>query len=188
MSKIHCVPHEMGISFTYDEVQYVYNADGFWHVGEEGGVQSLEESDVPLIVSELAGHWQSFSLRVRVDDRGVRLVERRGLWSGALFWMGGTARDRPSPYVGICAGLRSKRLWPLSCRRFSFRWRDRGGQAPAPTVKPIHCRSRSPDLDPFGIRRSRTTVTGARVRSRGTGPRATGTSRPEVSPTERIEI
>ena len=36
------------------------------------------------------------------------------------------------------------------------------------------CKSRSPDLDPFGSRRSRTTVTGARGRSRGTGPRATG--------------
>ncbi len=35
MSKVHCVPHETGISFTYDGVQYVYNADGFWHVGEE---------------------------------------------------------------------------------------------------------------------------------------------------------
>ena len=55
MSKIHCVPHETGISFTYNGVQYVYNADGFWYVGEEG-VQSLEESDVPLIVSELAEH------------------------------------------------------------------------------------------------------------------------------------
>ena len=52
MSKIRCVPHETGISFTYDGVQYVYNADGFWYVGEEG-VQSLEESDVPLLVSEL---------------------------------------------------------------------------------------------------------------------------------------
>ena len=56
MSKIHCVPHETGISFLYDGVQSVYNADGFWKpVGEEG-VQSLEESDVPLIVSELAEH------------------------------------------------------------------------------------------------------------------------------------
>ena len=55
MSKIHCVPHETGISCTYDGVQSVYNADGFWYVGEEG-VQSLEESDVPLLGSELAGH------------------------------------------------------------------------------------------------------------------------------------
>ncbi len=55
MSKIHCVPHETGITFTYDGVQYVYTAAGFWHVGEEG-VQALDESDVPLIISELAGH------------------------------------------------------------------------------------------------------------------------------------
>ena len=55
MSKIKCVPHETGISFTYDEVQYVYTADGFFHVGE-GGLQSLDESDVPLIISELAEH------------------------------------------------------------------------------------------------------------------------------------
>ena len=56
MSKIKCVPHEMGISFTYNGVQYVYNADGFWHIDEEGGVQSLDESEVPLVVSELAEH------------------------------------------------------------------------------------------------------------------------------------
>ena len=56
MSKVHCIPHETGISFLYDGVYYVYNADGFWHIDEEGGVQSLDESDVPLIVSELAGH------------------------------------------------------------------------------------------------------------------------------------
>ena len=55
MSKVHCVPHETGISFTYDGVQYVYNAEGFWHVGE-GGVQALEESDVPILVSEMAEH------------------------------------------------------------------------------------------------------------------------------------
>ncbi len=35
------------------------------------------------------------------------------------------------------------------------------------------CRARAPALDPFGSRRSRTTVSGARERSRGTGPRAT---------------
>ena len=40
------------------------------------------------------------------------------------------------------------------------------------------CRSRSPDLDPFGIRRSRTTVTGARGRSRGPGTRATAPKKP----------
>ena len=67
MSKIHCVPHETGISFTYDGVQYVYTAEGFFHVGE-GGLQSLDERDVPLLVSELAGHWKTFSLRVRVDN------------------------------------------------------------------------------------------------------------------------
>ena len=55
MSKIKCVSHEMGISFTYDGVQYVYTADGFFHVGE-GGVQALDEGDVPLLVSELAEH------------------------------------------------------------------------------------------------------------------------------------
>ena len=56
MSKVHCVPHETGISFTYDGVYYVYNAEGFWHFGEEGGLQPLDESDVPLLVSELAEH------------------------------------------------------------------------------------------------------------------------------------
>ena len=56
MGKLHCVPHETGISFTYDRVQYVYNARGFWHAGEEGTVTSLEESDVPFIISELAEH------------------------------------------------------------------------------------------------------------------------------------
>lgn len=39
-----------------DRVQYVYNARGFWHAGEEGTVTSLEESDVPFIISELAEH------------------------------------------------------------------------------------------------------------------------------------
>ena len=67
MSKIKCVPHETGISFTYDGVQSVYTADGFFHVGE-GGLRPLEESDVPLLVSELAEHWKTFSLRVRVDN------------------------------------------------------------------------------------------------------------------------
>ena len=52
MSQVHCVPHETGITFTYDGVQYVYTAEGFFHVGEEG-LQSLDESDVPLLVSEL---------------------------------------------------------------------------------------------------------------------------------------
>ena len=55
MSKISCEPHQMGISFTYDGVRYVYNAEGFRLVGE-AGVQSVEESDVPLIVCELSEH------------------------------------------------------------------------------------------------------------------------------------
>ena len=68
MNKIHCVPHETGISFTYDGVQYVYNADGFWYVGE-GGVQALEESDVPLVVCELV----EYSIGI-TGDRPPRYV------------------------------------------------------------------------------------------------------------------
>ena len=56
MSKIHCIPHETGINFLYDGVHYVYNTDGFWHVEDKGGLQSLDERDVPLIVCELAEH------------------------------------------------------------------------------------------------------------------------------------
>ena len=93
------------------------------------------------------------SLRVRVDDRGVRLVERGGLWGGALFWMGGTARDRPPPYVGICAGLSSKRPWPLGLRTFlvSFgRSRGTGPRATSPKKPSSHRRARacpSPCID-----------------------------------------
>ena len=54
------------------------------------------------------------------------------------------------------------------CVRFSCRSGDRGGQAPA-----LRARKDSPRYAPFGSRRSRTTVSGARGRSRGTGPRAT---------------
>ena len=45
----------------------------------------------------------------------------------------------------------------------------RGGQAPARRAKEGVLLA----MRPFGIRRSRTTVSGARERSRGTGPRAT---------------
>ena len=101
-------------------VQYVYNADGFWHVGEEG-VQSLEESDVPLLVSELAGHWQSFSLRVRVDDRGVRLVERGG-FCGVERYSGWAARRGTGPrptleYVQVLAA-NVRGLWAADVFRF----------------------------------------------------------------------
>ena len=67
MNKIHCEPHQTGINFTYDGVRYTYDAHGFWLVSEEG-VQSLDEPDVPLIISELAEHWRMFSFRMRVND------------------------------------------------------------------------------------------------------------------------
>ena len=115
MSKVHCIPHETGISFTYDGVQYVYNADGFWHFGEEGGLQSLDESDVPLIVSELAEH----SIGITGDRPRA------------------TALKNPPPTVGrgpvprhasiVTANVRGL----LSCGRFSFCLRDRGGLSPA---------------------------------------------------------
>ena len=136
MSKIRCVPHETGISFTYDGVQYVYTAEGFWHVGEEG-VQALDESDVPLLVSELG-----LVIGSQSSGSGGRSWGSFGwaalfLWGGALFWMGGTARDRPPPYVGICAGLSSKRPWPLGLRTFlvSFgRSRGTGPRATSPKI------------------------------------------------------
>ena len=51
----------------------------------------------------------------------------------------------------------------------------RGRSLLLPCPAPL-CRSRSPDLDPFAIRRSRTTEAclARPRRSRGTGPRATG--------------
>ena len=64
-----------------------------------------------------------------------------------------------------------RRAWALACHtrlREGFPRRAIGYACAHPL-----CRSRAPALDPFGIRRSRTTVSGARERSRGTGPRAT---------------
>ena len=145
MSKVHCVPHETGITFTYDGVQYVYTADGFFHVGE-GGLQSLDESDVPLLVSELAGHWKTFSLRVRLDDLvgwlsycdvceeeyrvfvhagldygGVRLIERHCFcgtesYSGWAAWRGTGPRPTLEYVQVLAANVRG--FWAADVFRF----------------------------------------------------------------------
>ena len=94
---------------------------------------------------------------------------------------------RPSPFH------RSARACPSPCLdregigvRFSRGSCASGGQAPALRLVRRHapplCRARVPALDPFGSRRSRTTVSGARERSRGTGPRATVGEAVSVSP------
>ena len=117
----------------------------------------------------------------------------------------GMARDRPSPYgnpgrffhrsAGACPPrvLACPRAWrgtgprPTVTRDVFFHRsagacppRSRHGghppSGPRPTVRrgPL-CRSRSPDLDPFGSRRSRTMVFYRIWAWRGTGPRPTVT-------------
>ena len=106
----------------------------------------MDESDVPLIVSELAGHWQSFNLRVRVDNlvgwlnycdvceeeyrvfvhaglnyRGVRLVER-GCFCGVERYSGWAARRGTGPrptleYVQVLAA-NVRGLWAADVFRF----------------------------------------------------------------------
>ena len=87
----------------------------------------------------------------------------------------GLARDRPSPY-----GERWRFFFvvrgpvPRECPRSRTMARDR----PSPYGKtwgPL-CRARSPDLDPFGIRRSRTTE--------GNGDRSAGACPPRSWPGE----
>ena len=98
---------------------------------------------------------------------------KRGFFTGVI------AEDRP-PRYGLQGRLRfsvgrgpvprhaSVEETALVGVRFSRRSNDRGGQAPA-----LRAREGFARYAPFGIRRSRTTVTGVRERSRGTGPRAT---------------
>ena len=87
---------------------------------------------------------------------------KKRLWLAFGFRAGrAIAGDRPPPYG-----------WG-GCLRFTV------GRGPVPRHAIGHasvhnvCRSRAPALDPFGSGCSRTTVTEARERSRGTGPRAT---------------
>ena len=190
MSKVHCVPHETGISFTYDGVYYVYNAEGFWHLDGEGGLQSLDESDVPLIVCELTEHWQSFNLRVRVDNlvgwlsycdvcdeeyrvfvhaglnyRGVRLVERH-CCCGVERYSGWAARRGTGPrptleYVQVLAA-NVRGLWAAGVFRF-------GGEIAGETRSDARVASEGPRAT------FQATFFVWIERSRGTGPRATVT-------------
>ena len=146
MSKVHCVPHETGISFTYDGVQYVYNAEGFFHVGE-GGLRPLDESDVPLIISELAGHWRTFNLRVRVDN--------------LVGWLSYCDVCEEAYRVFVHAGLnyRGVRLVELHCccgtESYSG-WVARRGTGPRPTLKYVQVLAanvhglRAADVSRFG--------------------------------------
>ena len=81
MKRIHCEPHETGISFEYDGISYAYDARGFLLVGEDGIVR-LSAEEVPVLVRELVSHWKTFSLSVRID----RLAE----------WLGCCGRERYS--------------------------------------------------------------------------------------------
>ena len=159
MSKVHCIPHEMGISFTYDGVYYVYNAEGFWKPDGEGGVQALDESDVPLIVSELVEHSIGITgdRPPRYGNRGVlplhsnrletrkssscksckscescfRHLASRGTGPRATSPKTPSSHRRARACPSPCVGRDSKRPWPPGCGHFSFRQRARGGQTPA---------------------------------------------------------
>ena len=78
------------------------------------------------------------------------------------------ARDRPSPYGEGAVFYRSAGACPPRSNRCSERsagdrpaivtWRGTGPRLTV--IRSTLCRSRSPDLDPFGSRRSRTPVSG----------------------------
>ncbi len=82
-----------------------------------------------------------------------------------MFFAGALAGDRPPRYGP------GRILVLTDLKRCFSRVRSRGTGPRATGPEGILFA-----MHPFGIRRSRTTVSGARVRSRGTGPRATDSS------------
>ena len=82
-NEIRCEPHPTGLSFEYEGDRYIYGANGFLFIGEEE-IYELEADEVPLIIREMAEHWKTFTLHVRIDN----LAE----WLGCCDFCGETYR------------------------------------------------------------------------------------------------